>query len=155
MQAYALIGFLVGGHAYDLWRDEEHWPFSQYPMFSALETSREFTALRLYGVSASGVELPLLAYSYLAPLDQCRVSTALSWMARTADAEARFADVLRTVHQRYERRRAAGDHSGLALAGVRLYRSRWTLQPDAGNADRPDARELVMAFEPGEPGAAP
>jgi glucosyl-dolichyl phosphate glucuronosyltransferase len=147
-RAYALIAFLVGGSAYDILIDREHWPFSQYPMFSDIQTSREFTSLRLYGViSGSGSEIPLLDSALIGPMDQCRLSTALSWISRTPDADQRLADVLRTTYDRYERRRLSGEHDGPPLDSIRLYRNYWTLQTDASPHDRPDMREFVMALD--------
>ena len=52
--AHAVILFIVGASFYDIIRDEEHWPFSQYPMFNRVNTSRDLAWLRLYGVTAGG-----------------------------------------------------------------------------------------------------
>jgi len=41
-----LAGFIAGS-VYDIVTDQEHWPFSQYPMFSGTWTSPTFTWLRL------------------------------------------------------------------------------------------------------------
>jgi GT2 family glycosyltransferase len=148
LPAYALAVGLIGGSAYDVVSDQEHWPFSQYPMFSAVDTARTFESLRLFAVPADGTaEFPLLDYDYLEPLDQCRLSTALSWISKEPDADARLNDVARTVFERYEARRTSSHHPGPALRAVRLYRCRWLLDPAAANAERPDARELVLSYE--------
>ena len=55
--ANLLIVFMLGASAYDVIRDEEHWPFSQYPMFSRVAEKRELTWLRLYVVTPDGREL--------------------------------------------------------------------------------------------------
>src|SRR5437868_3920033 len=54
-----LFGALILGHLYDIVRDEEHWPFSQYPMFNTVWRSPTFTHLRLRGVTQDGTEFPL------------------------------------------------------------------------------------------------
>src|ERR1700738_3901936 len=53
LAAYAVGAVILGGSLFDLVNDTEHWPFSQYPMFSYLETRTDgrFTLLRLYGVT--------------------------------------------------------------------------------------------------------
>lgn len=159
--AYALAAIVIGGSAYDIVRDQEHWPFSQYPMFSTVERSRTFESLRLFGVMADGrSEVPLLAHDYLEPLDQCRLSTSLSWIARMPDGPAMLEDIVRRSFRRYEARRARGEHDGPELAAVRLYRCRWNLRHDASNSETPDFRELVLAVDAGgtaerRAGAAP
>jgi glucosyl-dolichyl phosphate glucuronosyltransferase len=146
---YALAAVLIGGSAFDIVTDQEHWPFSQYPMFSAVETSRTFESLRLFGVPASGgPEIALLDYHYLEPLDQCRLSTALSWMSKEADAPERLRDVVGTIYARYEDRRTSAHHAGPRLRGIRLYRCRWRLDDRASNADHPDTRQLLLELAP-------
>ena len=71
---------VIGGSAFDILADQEHWPFSQYPMFSGLWTSPTFTWLRLFGVTADGREFALDANRYVAPFDQSRLPKALKRM---------------------------------------------------------------------------
>ena len=42
----AAIAFLIVGSAYDIIRDADHWPFSNYGMYSELQTSRTLGVLR-------------------------------------------------------------------------------------------------------------
>src|SRR5688500_17914793 len=72
-----LIAFIVGASLYDIVRDEEHWPFSQYPMFSRVTNSRELRWLRLYGVTHEAKEIALIRYSDVFPFDQSRLPKAL------------------------------------------------------------------------------
>jgi hypothetical protein len=148
---HVVIAVLVLGTARDVLLHEEHWPFSHYAMFSAVDESRWFESLRLFGVTADGQgrEFPLRAYAHLQPLDQCRVSTALSWMRHRPDGEARVQDVARRVYERYERLRRANGHDGPALKAVRIYHLGWQLDPWARNADTPDRRDLVTEYAPG------
>ncbi len=145
---YAMLAVLLTGSARDILSDEEHWPFSPYPMFSAVERSRTLRSLRLFAVTpgAETRELPLLAYEHLQPMDQCRVSTALSWMRRRPDGEQRMKDAARSAFERYEALRHAGKHDGPAIAAVRVYLLQWDLTRWADNVDRPKRRELVAEY---------
>ena len=49
-----LVAFIAGS-AYDTITDQEHWPFSQYPMFSGTWSSPTFTWLRLFGVTGDTI----------------------------------------------------------------------------------------------------
>src|SRR4051812_31324305 len=73
---FVFVAFIAGS-AYDLVTDQEHWPFSQYPMFSGVWRSPTFKWLRLYGVNADGNEFPLDANAYVTPFDQSRLPKAL------------------------------------------------------------------------------
>jgi hypothetical protein len=140
---------IVAGSTYDILRDREHWPFSQYPMFANVDRSRGHRTLRLYGVvRRTGEEVPLTDFAYLDPFDQCRVSTALARINADRAREERLRAALADVYARYERRRAAGRHHGPPLASLRLYKLRWVLDPAARNALHPDTRELVYEHRP-------
>ena len=144
---HALLGCLVGGHLYDIATDQEHWPFSQYPMFSTVDESRTHRTLRLFGVTA-GAEVPLLSPAYLHPLDQCRLSTALLRMSERTSVRRDIDEALSDVWHRYEEHRTAGHHGGPALTAVRLYSLEWHLDANATNADTPETREVVAEFRP-------
>ena len=151
---HALIAILIGGHLYDIALDREHWPFSQYPMFSDVDESTTHRTLRLFGVSG-GDEIPLLRFDDIAPLDQCRVSSALIHMSHRPSARSDLRQALGNIWTAYERRRKAGRMSGPSLSGIRLYALQWNLDPRAQNADRPEVRELVVEFRaPGENASA-
>jgi hypothetical protein len=141
--AHAVILFIVGGSTYDIVRDEEHWPFSQYPMFNRVNTSKQLAWLRLYGVTAAGDELALVRYQDVYPFDQSRLSKALGSIRMRPDPDAALWSALADCLERYERRREQGLLDGPPLVALRLYDVRWHLDPQAANVDNPDVRRLV------------
>jgi hypothetical protein len=147
---YALVSVLAGGSLYDIVVDREHWPFSQYPMFSSVTHSWRFQSMWLYGVRADGGggEFPLRDYAYLTPLDQCRNASALSWMRRLPDGQARLNDAVELAYRRYEALRTSGRHDGPRLQRARVYYVEYDLDRWARNAERPDTRILVAEYRP-------
>ncbi len=144
---HVLLACLVGGHLYDIVTDQEHWPFSQYPMFSNVDESRTHRTLRVFGVTA-GTELPLLSPAYIHPFDQCRLSTALLRLSDRTTVRRDLDEALSDVWHRYEARRIAGHNGGPALTAVRLYSLEWNLDPKATNARTPETREVLAEFQP-------
>jgi len=141
--ANAVILFIVAASLYDVLRDEEHWPFSQYPMFNRVTSSRDLKWLRLYGVTQDGQESALIRYSDVFPFDQSRLSKALGSIAARPGAVAELRAALANCLERHERQRRMGLQPGPPLAGLRLYEVRWALDPRAANVDRPDSRRLL------------
>src|SRR3982750_767079 len=139
LAANALILFIVGASFYDIIRDEEHWPFSQYPMFNRVATSRELTWLRLYGVTHAGQEFALIRYADVLPFDQSRLSKALGSIRSRPDGDAQLRAALANCLERYERLRQRGDGDRPQLSALRLYEVHWTLDPRAANVDHPDS----------------
>jgi len=136
-----IVGLLAGS-LYDIVTDQEHWPFSQYPMFSGTWTSPSFTWLRLFGVTADGREFALDANRYIAPFDQSRLPKALRRMMEERDGDRRIRTALPDLFSRYEQLR--GDtHDGPPLVALRLYELQWTIDPDARNIERPDSRRFI------------
>jgi hypothetical protein len=78
------LGVLVAGSLYDIVRDQEHWPFSQYPMFSGVWRDTSFSWYRLVGVEPDGKELILDDRRYIQPFDQSRMHLALVRLAQGA-----------------------------------------------------------------------
>ena len=142
-----LLSFIVGS-AYDTITDQEHWPFSQYPMFSGVWTSRSFTWLRLFGVSADGREFPLDANRFVAPFDQSRLPKSLKQMLEQPDGQARIRTALPDLYRRYEQLRLQDRHDGPALVALRLYELEWVLHPDAANVNAPERRLLLAELRP-------
>jgi hypothetical protein len=142
-----LIG-LIAGSAYDIVTDEEHWPFSQYPMFSGLWKSPTFTWLRVFGVTADGREFPLDANAFIAPFDQSRLPKALRRMLELADSDVRITTALSDVFARYEQLRLTHTHDGPALVAMRLYELEWTIDPNGVNVDSPDRRRFIAEVRP-------
>jgi hypothetical protein len=140
--ANAVIFTIVGGSLFDIVRDEEHWPFSQYPMFNRVTDDRTLTRLRLYGVTPAGEEFALIRYADVFPFDQSRLSKALGSVRARGDRsqlDAAVADCL----ERYERQRVSGANDRPPLAALRLYEVKWTLHSQAANVHTPDVRELL------------
>jgi hypothetical protein len=138
-----ILGGFIAGSAYDIAADQEHWPFSQYPMFSEAWTRPTFEWLRVFGVTADGSEFPLDQNRYIAPFDQSRLPKALRRMSDFPDSAARLETALRDVLTRYESLRVEQIHDGPPLAAVRLYELEWTIDPQASNLDRPDRKTFI------------
>jgi len=137
-----IVGFIAAS-AYDIVIDQEHWPFSQYPMFSVAWNSPTFAWHRLFAVTATGEEFPLDENRFIAPFDQSRLPKVFRQMLTRSTAKADTAVALRDVLSRYEALRIAGRHNGPAAAGLRLYELEWTIDPQAANVTRPDRKRLL------------
>jgi hypothetical protein len=136
------IGVLAGS-AYDIVTDQEHWPFSQYPMFSGTWRSPTFTWLRVFGVTPDGGEVELDSNAFIAPFDQSRLPKALRRMLELPDGDSRIRTALADLSTRYEQLRQARRHDGPALAAMRLYELEWTIDPNAANVKNPDRRRII------------
>ena len=141
--ANVLIAGVIGGSLYDIVMRTEHWPFSNYPMFSELYRTNVLRWPRLYGVIPEGGEVPIVSYEQLWPLDQSRLPIGLRALYAEPGSGARVREALRDVLRRYEERRVAGKHSGPELIGVRLYVVSWVVQPFASNLTAPIERRLI------------
>lgn len=141
-----LIAAIAGGHLFDMLTGKEHWPFSGYPMFSALTRDKSVWMVHLCGVTREDTprEVPLLKGEYLWPFDRPRFRAALLRLDSAADREGRLREALNDVLDRYEARRAEGRHNGPALRGIRLYKRSYRLDPWARNHDQPDRRRLIF-----------
>jgi hypothetical protein len=138
--AYAVIAIIVGCSLFDLITDTEHWPFSQYPMYSHTETSHSLTRIRLFGVTRDGIEIPLYDIRYLQPFDNSRLQAALERAAK----KNQLSEAARDCLIRYEALRRVGRHNGPQLQSVRVYRVHWVLDPWARNIDHPDRKNLLV-----------
>jgi hypothetical protein len=142
-----LVAFIAGS-AYDTITDQEHWPFSQYPMFSGTWSSPTFTWLRLFGVTADGREFALDENRFVAPFDQSRLPKALRRMLELPDGAARIRTALPDLFARYEQLRRDHTHEGPPIVALRLYELEWTIHADAANVDAPDRRRLLGELKP-------
>jgi hypothetical protein len=143
VMAHLLILGIVGSSLYDIATEQEHFPFSNYPMFSTVHRAPVLRWYRLFGVTPDGQEVALLRHSHLWPLDQSRLPLGLRRIHQQLGSKARLKEALADILRRYERRRAAGNHDGPAVRAVRLYELAWDLEPYAANLDRPASRELI------------
>jgi len=89
-------------------------------------------------VREDGVEAPLADRTAYRPLALSQVEMTLEHADERGIAEA-----LGNLLGRYETRRRTGGHEGPPLAGLRLYRMTWRIDPRAANRDRPLSRELL------------
>lgn len=132
----AVLAVIVGWHAFAVIAQEDHWPFSNYPMYSKLQSQREFSNVRIVAFTN---ETP--------PRRIVERSTHLrTLMARLARREipdpARVARTIREHFSKYDQRDDK-ELGGARIAEVRVYRQTWVLRPDASNRDEPDRNELV------------
>lgn len=144
---YGIVALLVLPHLMEIVRQTEHWPYSNYPMWSRV--SREWHERQIVpmGVHADDpeTEVRLTDPAYFAPMPVYYQRLNFSKAAgRPKVRDGVLADYLTT----YERRRAAGLHRGPPLAGVRLYEHYWTMDRHASNAKTPDRRTLVYEYPP-------
>ena len=142
-----LIAFIAGS-AYDTITDQEHWPFSQYPMFSGVWSQRSFTWLRLFGVTENGGEFALDANKFIAPFDQSRLPKALQQILDKPDGDQRIRIALPELHARYEQLRRDADHDGPPIVALRLYELEYVIRPDGANVDAPERRRLLAEVKP-------
>jgi hypothetical protein len=142
--AHLLIAAILGGSLYDIARGQEHWPFSDYPMFSTVHQRRVLDNwYRVFGVTSDGREVAILKYEELWPLDQSRLPLGIRSIAQQPGNEARVEAALSDILRRYEERRIAGLHDGPAFEALRLYKLGWDLEANAANLDSPRTRVLV------------
>jgi len=140
---HGLIAIVLGGSAYDILTRQEHWPWSNYPMFAQVHRTSVLNWYRLYGVDDRDRELPLLKPAYLWPLDQSRLSIGLRAIAQEDGSGPRLREAVANALERYEDRRRAGEHDGPELRGMRLYSVQWDVVPYATNFESPSSRMLV------------
>lgn len=144
---YGLLAVILGGSLIDLIRDTEHWPFSQYPMYSGTVESRTFSSFRLFGVTENGSEIYLHDdMRFLQPFDNSRLPQAFERVAENNQLKEAVVDCFR----RYEALRRAGRHNGPRLQAMRLYRVYWVLDPWARNIDHPDHKDLFVEVRQAE-----
>ena len=139
--AYAVIAVIAVGSFLDMARDTEHWPWSNYPMYSQPENDPQFNDLRLYGVPKSDPTTELSLYTdsrYLQPFDPSRLAMILETLSGQKLHEG-----LLDCFNRYESLRRRGAHEGPPLQALRLYRCYWTADPAGSTIERPDRKVLI------------
>jgi hypothetical protein len=140
---YGVLGMIVVGHLYEIVRQQEHWPFSNYPMWAQVTDKWELGTVEAVGVTdeAAPREVKLDDPAYFAPLPVYYQRLILGKYARRQSTRERvFGDYLR----RYERRRVAGLHHGPKLAALRAYEVLWTMDRKATSVSRPDRRAVLF-----------
>jgi hypothetical protein len=139
---YLLLAFIVGGHAYAVYRDVEYWPFSPYPMFRwIVEPQTRFS--ELWGVPRGQPDKEIELYDeYVPTLPGHRIQRQFIKYAKAGDAKKLHAMVDEWMQQ-YEANRRAGRHNGPELETLRVYEFTYTLKPGATNMGTPDERKLL------------
>jgi hypothetical protein len=139
---YLLLAFIVGGHAYAVYRDVEYWPFSPYPMFRwIVEPQTRFS--QLWGVPKGQPDKEIELYdAYVPTLPGHRIQRQFIKYAKAGDAKKLHAMVDEWM-QRYEENRRAGKHDGPELETLQVYEFTYTLKPGAANLGAPDERKLL------------
>ena len=143
---HAIMVVIVGISACAIARPVELWPFSPYSMYAGVSRGRSVRDIRLFGLTAESLEIPLNRTEFTHPWDPGRLRDAVIILERE-NSQGQIADVLRNILAQYEERRRTGDHAGPELSGLRLYRMTWTLDPWASNRDRPDEKELIAEVQ--------
>jgi hypothetical protein len=144
MTVQCVTFLLVGMQVIEMGLQLEHWPFSNYPMYSGIQPTR-LSWVRVAGI-VHGSEF-WLSDSQIRPFAHDRISHALNrhvssgpnWQARADDA---LAGILRL----YEAGRQTGRHAGPPLLGVRLYRLAWALNPSLANQPARESKELIREY---------
>jgi hypothetical protein len=154
LAAYIPITLILGGSLFDMLRDTEHWPWSNFPMYSQIEEKgKYFEDYRLYGIPKSNPdnEFSLSTDSrYTQPFDPSRLAEALSLLADDPRMHEGLQDCLR----RYDSLRRAGGHNGPELSALRLYRVGFVLKPDARNSENPEEKIQLDEVTPPANGGA-
>jgi hypothetical protein len=152
---YGVIALIVLPHAYDIARQHEHWPFSNYPMWARLSKDWHVMAVAPVGMTddPGRPEVELSDPSYFAPMPLHFQRLTFGALKKPSPRRDR---VLGDYLRRYEQLRAEGKHQGPPIVGVRLYERYWNMDKHASNAGRPDRTTLLYEYRPGaSPTSAP
>lgn len=144
---YGVLALLVLPHLHEIARQQEHWPYSNYPMWARVSRDWHISNVVPVGLSDENppVEEKLTDPNYLAPLPLYYQRLVFQKAARRP---AMRDEVLRDYLATYEQRRVAQKHFGPPMKGVRLYEWYWTMRPDAANAESPDRKTLLYEYPP-------
>jgi hypothetical protein len=145
---YGLLAVLLGGHLYDAARGQEHWPFSNYPMFAGI-AQPDLTTYQFMGLtpSADGTTREVVVDWHAVPvLPAYKLQSTLRHYDKTD--RAKLQRLLRDYLDTYEARRKLGLHDGPLLVGLRLYLVHIAIQLPPVTADLKAGRwsdaQLVM-----------
>jgi hypothetical protein len=152
---YAVLAVIVLGHLHEIVLQYEHWPFSNYPMWSRPIDSWDLYHQRMVGVTKGpdSHEVPLLK-PYFDPLPGRFLELHLAGIIRDGrkgdlkPAQQLTADYLK----RYEQRRLNKQHDGPELSGLRIYEDYWLMNNDASN--KPTPGHVTLLFDTDHPDQA-
>lgn len=148
---HAVLAVIVVGHLYDIARQQEHWPFSNYPMWARLSKDWHVKAVVPVGLTDDSPprEVRLMKdEAYFAPMPLQYQRLTFQGVARSPKRAGARDKVLGDYLGHYERRREAGLHGGPPLAGLRLYEHTWDMDTRASNAGTPDRTTLMYEYPP-------
>lgn len=134
--AIAVTAFVVSGQLFDVVCGCEHWPFSDYAMYSEITTRRETEMIRAYGVTSRDEET--WSPDQCSPLDPVRLSCILANHNDNA-ALSVAADALMKL--------ANANPAGAQLTRMRIYRCRWEHDGQTRNFDRPERTLLAESAD--------
>src|SRR4051794_35085797 len=142
----AVLVVLVGVHAFDVIAEAEHWPFSPYPMYSKLNTSRDFSTVNLVGVATGQ------GNTREVPLKGAWLRTSLNYLSTSKKREspAKLRRALADILKFTDDRRAKGFHQLPKFKAIRLYRETWHMSADADPIGPPDRRDLIASYTRGQ-----
>jgi hypothetical protein len=147
-----VIAVLVVGHLWEIGRQSEHWPFSNYPMWARVTREWRLRHVVPLGVTAEEPfeEVKLTDPAYFAPMPMYYQRLNLERAARR-----KRDDMLRDYLAHYEQRRREGLHDGPPLRSIRLYEHAWTMERDASDVAKPEKTTLLYEYPPPDGGKAP
>jgi hypothetical protein len=134
----------LGGQAFDILAFQEHWPYSRYSMYST-KKPKKTQVIEVFGIRAvpkgDSDEFKMQrSGEFIVPLAAIKRiygTGKQSQVRKTRAAMAQFIDY-------YDMLRTQRNHPAPAIKGVRVYRATFYLKDDAGNATRPDVRDLLV-----------
>jgi hypothetical protein len=145
---YGVVGVIVLGHVYEIVRQQEHWPFTNYEMWAKVTRDWHVSEIVPVGVSDEPepreVDLRNPAYFAPMPLHYQRLN-----FRRAASREKLRDRMIEDYLRRYEFLRSHGKHNGPPLKGLRLYEWYWLMDRSASNAQAPDRRTLLYQYPAG------
>ncbi len=143
----AIIGAFLAIACFDIAVDREHWPFSNYTMYSRV-TPAMLSWMRVEGVTAGGeVDLPL--DSCFPPFDQVRMVAALGRLASADPGPIPLQRALANLLDLYDRHRLAAPDAPF-VSGLRLYDVAWGLRPGLTGREPPGRRVAVAEIDRGQ-----
>ncbi len=144
--------FFIAISLFEIFTEQEHWPFCSYPMYSRVREDYGLTRLVVFGVvdDAMSNEKPLLRYRYLYPFDAARLTKNLAQLEKKPNRDQLFHAALKNIYNRYEKRRKKRFHDGPSLKEMKLYRVHWKLRTDLANLEAPEEKTLLSQYQPFE-----
>ena len=148
---FGLCAVIVLGHLADLALQREHWPYSNYPMWSFPSRGWEVKREMLRGVTDEPVPREIyITPNLIYPIPYWMVVVQ---MGRSTDllkkGDARQAEsVTQGLLTLYENRRKAHLHDGPPLKSIRLYQVTWLMNKDATEESKRNPIDTQLLYPP-------